>query len=193
MDTKTQMRIENGHAHAKTSYQVLRLRDYFWLLINCLETKLCNYSSLNVHLPFEIQHPKHYPNLKNGLMFIMFGEKLKKILNIKLYWENAPEENFGKWNLKHGQTEWRYVPKNIDLCLDIGHAILGFKTKLKAKNNIEKLIEKRGSQIKHLHIHVNDLKSDQHINNPKKVTEKLSEEWMENIKNNRSYIYEKGE
>lgn len=187
------MRIESGHAHANTSYKALRLGDFYRLLQNCIDTKKHQYHSLNVHLPFEIQHPQHYPNLKLGFFFIKYGEFLKKVLGINLYWENAPEENYGKWDLTWGQTEWQYVPENIELCIDIGHLMIGSKSITEAKKRIDAVFKERGNQIKHLHLHINDLSSDQHINNPIKISKLMSKNWLTKIKIGRTFIYEKGE
>jgi len=187
------MRVESGHAHANTSYKSLQFKDFYRLLQNCIEVKSHQYKSLNVHLPFEVQHPKQYPNLTLGIWFIKYGEFLKKILGINLYWENAPEENYGKWDLTWGQTEWKYVPINIDLCVDIGHLMIGSKSVLDAKKRIEAVIKNRGYQIKHLHLHINNFKSDQHINDPQAISLKMSKEWLRKLMINRTFIYEKGE
>jgi len=144
-------------------------------------------------LPYEIQHYKKYKNLRLGYLYVGWGETLKRIFDIKLYWENAPEENYGKWDLKSGQTLWSKVPKNIELCLDTGHLLIGIKDLKKARKVLDEIIEKRGSQIKHLHLHVNDLKSDQHINSEKEIINVLSLKIYSSLIKDRSYIFEKGE
>ena len=187
------MRVENHHAHADTRYKPIGLIDYLNLFKNSFSTFWFKYKSLNVHLPFEIQHPKNYPNIKNGIVFIRYGELLKRIFKINLYWENAPEEVYGQWTLKNGQTDWSLVPLDIDLCLDIGHISLGSKSTVEARNLIDSLLNSHGTQIKHLHIHVNNLVSDQHLYEPTVVNKKFSESWIKELKKNRTFIYEKGE
>jgi len=144
-------------------------------------------------LPYEIQHYKKYKNLRLGYLYIGWGEIIKRIIGIKLYWENAPEENYGKWDLKSGQTLWTKVPKNIELCLDTGHLIIGEKSVDSARLKINKTLRERGGQIKHLHLHVNDLKSDQHNNKKTGIEKMLTSKIFSSLIKGRSYIFEKGE
>lgn len=181
------MNIHNRHAHAIYGHGSLSEKDYYNLLRNVIETKLKSYLSLTAHLPFEIQHPKVYLNLNNGLRFINFGEKLKRLFKIKLYWENAPAQNNKIWTLRYGQTDWGKVPGKIELCLDTGHLILGARTISEARGRIEKVLTERGQQIKHLHLHENDLAHDTHEPIGKMIDKKL----LAKLTKNRTYIFEK--
>jgi len=180
--------IQDNHAHADCRYKGIGWLDYVILLQNIIEARLHSYLSLNVHLPFEVQHPSVYPHLYKGLRFIRFGERVKRIFNIRLYWENAPAQNYGTWNLKNGQTQWKHIPKTIDLCLDTGHVMLETRSVEEARKNIVKILKKRGKQIKHLHIHENDLLHDTHNPIGKVITKKL----LADLTDNRTYIFEKG-
>jgi sugar phosphate isomerase/epimerase len=179
---------QDNHAHDDSRYKEIGWPDYAILLKNIIEVRLYSYISLNVHLPFEVQHPSVYPCLKKGLMFIRFGERMKRIFNIRLYWENAPAQNYGTWNLKNGQTQWEHIPETIDLCLDTGHVMLEARSVEEARRNIVKILKKRGKQIKHLHVHENDLLHDTHNPIGKVITKKL----LADLTYNRTYIFEKG-
>jgi sugar phosphate isomerase/epimerase len=183
------MRVEKGHAHAYTKYRLLVPADYLWLLRSALECKLLKHKSLTVHLPYEVQHPEVY-NLKSAYKYISFGERLKKVFGIKLFWENAPWLNYGTWDLKYKNTDWQHVPFNIDLCLDTGHLMLGAKSTAKFQGSLSKLLKSRGNQIKYMHLHENNFKRDLHTPVPGKViTKKIFRE----ITKGRQFILEKGE
>lgn len=188
------MRVENNHAHAFILYKKTDWRHFFVLLFSIYLAKKNNYSSLTTHLPFEIQHPKIFSTrLFLGKLLISFGELTKKTFHVTLYWENCPIFNINTWDLKYGQTEWKFVPTTISLCLDTGHLIMGSKTKKQARKRIETVLQKRSRQIKHLHIHENNFVSDQHID-PRKRKKKdrvISKELLQLLQKNRTYIFEK--
>lgn len=181
------MNIVNNHAHARYGYGALAAKDFYRLLVDAVEAKVRGYLSFNVHLPFEIQHPKFYPHINKGKLYLWLGEALKRILKINLYWENAPAQNNHVWTLKYGQTNWTNVPNNIELTLDTGHLILGAKNNSEAKLRIEKFLHERGKQIKHLHLHENNLVNDTHDPVGKVIDKTL----LEKIIKNRTYIFEK--
>lgn len=183
------MRVENNHAHAYTRYSLLGIIDYWLLLRSIIEAKINNYPTLTIHLPFEIQHKKVF-NLKKALLYIFFGEALRKIFEVNLCWENAPWLNYGTWDLKYGNTSWQYIPKNINLCLDTGHLMLGAKNKQEFAKKLETILRKRGEQIKHLHLHENNFKRDKHTPVPGKV---ITKNLFQELTQNRSYIVEFGE
>lgn len=194
------MRIDSGHAHADNIYEPTNMTHYEALKRNvqtvvALNEDVPEYSggpviySLNVHLPYEIQHPDAYPNLKDGLEFIQYGESLKQQLGVPLYWENAPELVYGTWELAHGQTEWWFVPHTIDLTLDVGHLMIGSKDIPEARTRIEEILYERGKQIKHLHVHENDLVHDEHWTIGKVVTPTN----VDVLTAGRTFIYEQGE
>jgi sugar phosphate isomerase/epimerase len=183
------MRIEQNHAHAHTRYELLDWRDYLLLIKSCIEAKIMHNFSLTVHLPFEIQHSQQL-DVKKALKFISYGEFLKKVFKIKLYWENAPWLNYGTWDLKYKNTLWKYIPYDIDLCLDTGHLMLESHSKSEYLKKLNKLLKERGKQIRHLHLHENNFKSDQHKKVPGKI---INDKLVKTLTKNRSYIFEKGE
>lgn len=184
------MNVVNGHAHGNYGYGPVGLINYWQLLVNAVETKIKGYLSLNLHLPFEVQHPKVYPNLSAGLRLIHFGETVRRLFRIKIVWENAPaqKEISGQWSLKYSQTDWSQVPDKIDLTLDTGHLMLGAENIAGARIRIETILKNRGKQIKHLHLHENDLLHDTHEPVGKLIDKKL----LAKLIKNRTYIFEKG-
>ena len=122
-----------------------------------------------------------------GQRFVDFGEGLKNIFKINLYWENAPWLREGTWDLKFDNTYWNTIPTNIDLCLDTGHLMLGLKEhEFPARLNF--IMQQRGGQIKHLHLSENDLVHDLHWHTNKILTSDL----VEKITEGRTFIWEVG-
>lgn len=183
------MRVEHNHAHAYSVYDLLSTKHYIFLLKSVIECKLNNYKTLTVHLPFEMQH-KQVEDLPKANRYITLGELLKKIFKIKLYWENAPWLNIGTWDLKYDNTNWNAIPKNIELCLDTGHLMLGCKNKNDFYKLLDSILKDRGDQIKYLHLHENDFFSDKHTPVPGKI---ITKNIIGKITKKREYIIEKGE
>lgn len=184
------MKEQDQHYHARTRYKPTGLIDYPMLWEDLQETKKQHGLSLNIHLPFEIQHPHAYPNLYRGLVFIRFGEIAKRITGVPLYWENAPELIYGTWTLAHGQTDWTLVGRNLDLTLDVGHLMIGASSIDAAQERIRGVIIDRGTQIKHLHIHENDLVHDEHWT----IGKVIAPDFLKEIVScGATYIFEKGE
>lgn len=188
-------KAQNNHAHAIVLFEATSWKHFYYLFLSILLTKLKRYKSLTCHLPLEIQHPQKFRKHKNAIKFISFGEFLKRKIKIKLYWENAPLLEVKNWSLRFGQSSWKTIPENIDLCIDTGHLILGSKNKEEARKRIELIILKQFvGRVKHLHIHENDLISDHHWN-PSKVRPKdriLTGSLIDKITKGKTYIYEKG-
>lgn len=190
-----QLRIENNHAHAFMIYEPTDLRHFVALSYSILQAKLYKCTSITTHLPFEIQHPQFFSKRRFYIAqaLILFGEIQKKLFHIPLYWENCPIFNIGTWDLRYGQTNWETVPTNIDLCIDTGHLMMGSKNKKEATLLIERIFQIRAKQIKHLHIHENNLISDLHKNPKKQKTKEriLSDVLIKKIQKGRTYIFEK--
>lgn len=181
------MKIENGHLHAWTLYSEIGWRHFLFLWLSLIAGKVMFSKSVTAHLPLEIQHPNYFNNLKLALRLIKFGHWWKRFLRISLYWENAPLLNYDSWDLKFGQTEWDLVPKEIDLCLDTGHLILGSRNVKEARKRLREILERGDSQIKHLHLHENDLVHDIH-SFPEKI---LNKRLMGSLIKGKTYIFEK--
>lgn len=180
---------QDKHFHGRTRYKPTDSQDFRILFEDMKKVREINGESLNVHLPYEIQHPDTYRNIISGLVFIKYGELLKRVFHIPLYWENAPELQYGTWDLSHGQTDWTFVPGNIDLTLDVGHLMIGENSIEEARSRIEHVLFDRKSQIKHLHIHENDLRHDEHWPIGKIITPVF----LSRITSGVTYIFEKGE
>ncbi len=180
------MRVQENHAHADTRYKALSITDFYLLFNNCLETYFKKYKTLNVHLPYELQHPHAFPRKRIGSLYVRFGELLKRIFRITLVWENAPVLIVGVWSLAYGQTNLDTIPRNIDLCLDTGHLMLDSSN---PRKTIETFLNQFGKQVKHIHLHENNLIADQHIP-PSKY---LTPNFVRTITKNRTWIIEKPE
>ncbi len=156
------MTIQNNHAHAYTLYTPISPKLFVYLLWSIIECRLKNCISLTAHIPLEIMHPNTYPDKATANRLIRFGTFVSSILGIQLYWENAPLLRYGTWDLLYGQLNWNLIPTKVDLCLDTGHLILGSLSKEEARNRINGFLDRFGKQIKHVHLHENDLKTDKH-------------------------------
>lgn len=178
--------IQDGHLHAWCLYKPISPAHFYYLFASILACKITRAKSLTTHLPLELQH-HIFPNFKIGLKLIKFGNFLAALLQVKLYWENAPLLNYGVWDLKCGPTEWSLVPHKIPLCLDTGHLMLGSGSIKEAQEKILSIFKERHEQIKHLHIHENDLIHDSHLS-PNNI---LNPEIIGEITKNRTYIFEK--
>ena len=178
-------KIQNGHMHAWCVYKPTSWRHYISLFVSVVVGKLLKVQSVTTHIPLELQHLIYQPKTK-GEKLIKFGMSVAALFRTKLYWENAPLLNYGTWDLKHGQTEWDLVSKGIPLCLDTGHLILGAASLEEAQKRIRDIIAERGEQIKHLHIHENDLLHDNHRPPEKIVTPEI----LSLIISGRTYIFE---
>ena len=178
--------IQDGHLHAWCLYKQTSLMHFVYLFASVLVGKITGSKSVTTHLPLEMQH-HIYPRKETGLKLIKFGNFLAALIRVKLYWENAPLLNYGVWDLKHGPTEWDLVPLIIPLCLDTGHLILGSESVREAQDKITALSQDRRDQIKHLHIHENDLIHDSHLS-PNNI---LTKELIGEITKDRTYIFEK--
>ena len=188
------MRIQDRHLHAVSLYCPIRASHFWWILYSIIYAKKQACLSVTHHLPFEIEHPKEFRaiNRKIAVGFVIYGELLKKVFRVKLYWENSPVLNVGSWDLKYGQTDWTSVPLFIDLCVDTGHIMLGAKNKTDARRRIAFLFHSRGRQIKHIHLHENDFKSDLHLKPFKRSRLKrvINRKIFATIVVHRSYIFE---
>ena len=188
------MRIQDKHLHAVSIYRPLAPAHFWWIIYSILYAKKKDCLSITHHLPFEIEHPQEFGVLgkKAAFGFILYGELLKRIFGVKLFWENSPILNVGSWDLKYGQTDWSSVPLFIELCVDMGHVMLGAKNKTEARKRITFLFKLRGSQIKHIHLHENDFKSDLHLKPFRQPKSKrvIDKKLFALLVANRSYIFE---
>lgn len=178
--------LDNGHLHAWCLYKQTSLKHFAYLAFSVLVGKIVKSKSITTHLPLELQHTE-CPRIKAGLRLVKFGNFLAALIRVNLYWENAPLLNYSAWDLKHGPTDWNLVPRKIPLCLDTGHLMLGSGSIKEAQEKILTISKDRQDQIKHLHIHENDLIHDTHLS-PNTV---LTEEIIQEITRNRTYIFEK--
>jgi len=71
-----------------------------------------------------------------------------------------------------------------------GNFLLGSKSKSEFKNRVDKILRRFGEQIKFLHLHENDFKSDKHKTDIGKV---IDQKLFMRLTNGREYIFEEGE
>lgn len=188
------MRIQDKHLHAISVYSPTSLKHFYVLFLSILFCKLKGLKSVTNHLPFEVEHPAEFNTFSKMLAktYIFYGQFLKQLFAVKLYWENSPVLNVGSWDLKYGQTDWQKVPGFLELTLDTGHLILGSRNKKEARDRLEFVLKIKGKQIKHLHLHENDLKTDLHlkwtkINKDKRI---IDQKLFKSLTRGRSYIFE---
>lgn len=182
------MRVQNNHYHAYTLYEPIRWKHFWYLLRSAIEFKLKKGKTLTVHLPLEIQYDSFDPfHTFWAHRFLWFGEGLKQTFNIPLYWENASLLVVGRWCLtERGNTDWKRIPKNIELTLDTGHLMLGCQNPKEFRKLLNAIIHQYGDRIKHLHLHENDLVHDNHWHTTNILTHAL----IEKITHGRTYIWE---
>lgn len=173
------------HFHARTKYGRLEVKDYISALIDMIVCAKNKGYSINFHLPYEIQFESH--RHKSGYMFIVFVMFVGRFLPIKVFWENGNILNTKDWSLVEQCSE---LPHGLPLCLDIGHLMLGSKDRKEARARIESFEQEYGNDLKHLHLHVNNLVQDQHINDEEKVRKFLGEPLYNRLVSRRTYIFE---
>lgn len=189
------IRIEENHTHAYMIYEPTDYRHFWALFLSFIIAKRNKTFSLTTHLPFEIQHKSKFSKRQylTAKTLIKFGEVLKKVMKIPLYWENCPIVNVKTWELLYDQTEWENVPATIALCLDTGHLMMNAKNKNEARQRIKTILKERGKQIKHAHIHENNFKIDNHFDPRKRksLNRIITSSLLKEIQKNRTYIFEK--
>jgi len=176
------------HPHASTHFGFLSEADRGQAIRDITRAKQIGAAEINFHIPSEIQ----FVSMRNeavGLAFMDFVSDLGRQLEIRVVWENAPLLTPPTWSLVE-QTA--FIPKGYDLCLDTGHLILGASCREEAVDRIDAFIYEHGAFVRHLHIHINDLVSDQHNNDPVDVITFLGFERFKSLVEGRSYIFEKG-
>ena len=179
---------KNLHLHATSFFRKLVWFDYARGLAEILIAGQLKAATLNFHLPYESQFQSYYQpaKAKSYFDFINFWALFFKV---KVVWENTNILNPRDWSLVENP---KYHPQNLDLCFDLGHFILGTKTQKQALGKVDSFFRRHGRQIKHLHLHINDLKHDLHWNKPAQVQKFLGIRRFKKLTHNRTFIYEKG-
>jgi hypothetical protein len=176
------------HPHAATSYDLLTLKDYTHALRDLLATRHMAAPEINFHIPNEILFESQR-NIKVGERFMNFVDGAAKLIGVKVVWENAVMIDISDWSLIENHS---LIPENRRLCLDTGHLILGAKDQSEACKRVEDFLTLHGDQIKHLHLHVNDLEHDWHWNQPELVEQYLGSSLLQRLISGRSYLFEGG-
>ncbi|MBN8548497.1 MAG: hypothetical protein J0M12_04200 [Deltaproteobacteria bacterium] len=192
-ETPAPLRVEydhrvRPHPHATTGYARLSPTDYFNAVTDLVRARALRAAELNFHLPLETQFIEHQDEA-SARCFMDFVDAVGKAAGVTPVWENAPLLEDGTWRLIRN-TE--HIPHDRLLCLDTGHLILGSRDQTEALARIDTFWDHHGAQVRHLHIHVNDLVHDQHVNDPAKVIEFLGLERFVRITANATYIFERG-
>jgi hypothetical protein len=179
----------NSHYHADGRYRDLKTSDYLTALQEIILFKSQKGSSLNFHIPYEIQFKSHRNKFK-GILFMNYVWLMGKVFGAKIYWENTCILNTLDWSFLEANS---FIPERYDLTLDIGHLMLGSKTKDEAIERIKIFLKKHNKSIKHLHLHINNFVSDEHNNKKENINNFLGSELYSQLIKERSYIFEKGE
>lgn len=191
--SKKSLRVEYDHRvaphpHAETHFGPIEEMDYLKALRDLYLAKDTGAAEVTFHIPDEIQLAS-CRNESRGNHFIDFVCEAASTLGLRVVWENAPRLTPPDWSLVEQST---YVPARGDLCLDIGHKMLGARDKESALKSIDRFMEQHGSRVRHLHLHINDFKCDQHVNDPATVIEFLGLERFKRMTEHATYIFEKG-
>jgi hypothetical protein len=174
--------------HATTSYQLITDRDYYQAVSDLNQAIKIDANILNFHIPFEIQF-HNYRDFNKGYAYMNYIVKLCDLFGVIAVWENAPILKYGEWSLVQNTD---FIPKDYQLCLDIGHLMLGSKNQEEALRKIDDFMANYGHSVIHLHLHINNFIKDQHTNDPNLVQEFLGTERFLRLTNNRTFIFEKG-
>ena len=172
--------FKSYYVHASYSFSQLTPKNYIFALRDLLLARLTNPKNITFHFPLEIMFASMI-NIKKGNSYVEWVEAVAKKLGVLVVWENIAFLNEKDWSLKE-QAIWKYIPKNVSLCLDTGHIILGEKN---PKKKILQIVGKYGKRIKHLHLHENDLIHDLHLP-PGKILKPL----MKYLTKGRTWIIE---
>ncbi|OGK66572.1 hypothetical protein A2313_01020 [Candidatus Roizmanbacteria bacterium RIFOXYB2_FULL_41_10] len=178
----------NLHVHASSFFRPLQFRDYWQGFLDIVLAFLFRARTLNFHLPYESQFKSYY-HPKAGWQYINFINFWSRIFGMKTVWENTNILNPKDWSLIENPS---HIPKNLSLCFDLGHFILGSKSKTQALAKVDRFFKEHGRDIKHLHLHVNDLKRDKHYRSQRQVKAFLGQNRFQKLTKNRTYIFEKG-
>lgn len=176
------------HIHAFSFFRPLQKLDYFRGFIDIIIAALFRARTINFHLPYELQF-NSYLNLNKGWRYVQFLNWWAGRLKVMLVWENTNILNPQDWSLVENPV---YIPKNLALCFDLGHFILGSKSKRAALLEIDRFFHRYGRFIRHLHLHVNNLRSDQHLHSPEQVIRFLGKRRFQILTAKRTFIFEPG-
>lgn len=123
------------------------------------------------------------------MKFVRYVSFLSKIFHVRVFWENTNILNTTDWSYIENPS---YIPNDTPLCFDLGHFILGEPSKEAALKKIDSFFSTHGSQIKHLHLHINDLKRDLHNEDQRQVVAFLGTERFNKLTQRQTYIFENG-
>lgn len=177
----------NRHCHAGCRFRPIGMIDYLVGVVDVMTAKLWGCMSVNFHTPYEIQFAKYFDRRKKGQLFVNFIERVGGLVGIKVVWENTNILSTADWSLVSGSQR---MPESVNVCFDTGHIVLGSKNKREALYRIDKFVSKYGQRIKLLHLHINNLRQDLHINNPDKVVNFLGKKRYQKLTNGRWVIFE---
>lgn len=164
------MKTKDRHYHAHYRYSKLNLWDYIIAVLDLIIAKFLNSKSITFHLPVGVQF-KSYLNNSNWV-FVHRISKLSYYFSISCYWENTALCTVDTWKLKE-QSNLLNIKGDVNICLDTGHLILGSDNIKDARKRILMFLKKYSNQIKHIHLHENDLIHDQHKKTGKIINKKL--------------------
>lgn len=185
------MRIEldphkRPHMHADCRYKPLEAYDYLLGVKDIFLAVRDKAHSLNFHLPYEIQFTSYLDEAK-GRKYIRFINTVGRLMGVRVVWENTNILDTSDWSIVENPS---HIPTDLDLCFDLGHFILGCKSRDEALQKIDEFFHTHGESIKHMHLHVNDLVHDRHWYEESKVKEFLGEKRFASMTEGRSYIFE---
>lgn len=188
-----QLRVDYGHnmrphPQATSTTKPLSRGDYLRAAFDLHLARTLGALELTFQLPGELQHASMRDEVA-GRAFMDFVRDVGERLGVQAVWENSPRTD----EITGGLIEQTsYIPEGFPLCFDIGHWILGAQDRLEALHRIDSFLGAYGAQVAHLHLHINDLSRDEHINDPAAVVKFLGLDRFEKLTHNRTYIFEQG-
>jgi hypothetical protein len=180
--------LGHKHLHGDCSFSEITVWDYLMACKDLAWSKIINAKTLNLHLPLEIQFASHRKKIKTGEHFVKVINLGAQILNVNLVWENSCILSPTDWSILENTS---YTPKGIPLTFDFGHFMLK-KDRKTVLSQIDKFFLIYGKDIKHLHLHINNFRSDLHMNDPQRVKQFLGTKRFNRLIKDRTYIFEEG-
>jgi len=122
--------------------------DYIFLVFAFILARIIMTKMVIINLPLETQYPYLFNQFWKGDDFIKFAEKLKKIFNLKVFWQNSRPEMLNKFGISNLSITWNYLPKNIDLMINTDNLKKNFARSYSTRKELEKISHEFGKQIK---------------------------------------------
>jgi len=106
----------NSVIHLKNKISIF---DYLRLFIIFSISSITLKSTVVIELPRDIQYPYLFYDRGRGTNFVNFAEKLRRFFQLNIYWTNSTPDTFMKNITAHLTISWDFIPKNINLLINL--------------------------------------------------------------------------